>query len=342
MELQSISQVSRLFNISTRTLRYYEQIGLITPVKKENSAYRAYDTAVMTRIQQIIILRKLRIPLRQIKELLTNNSAGKFIEEFERALSEIKKEMAALSTIRSVIESFLEKLYLNGEKPALPDDENLLEIIHSLTISKIKFREEKSMTELNQANEKLNRLTDRDVRVVYLPPATVAAIHLVGDAPETDTGDLLFTFIKDNNLPRIKPDFRHYGFNHPNGSLPDGSDHGYERWVTIPDDMEVSPPFVKKQFAGGLYGAYMIPMGVFDEWNQLYEWANCHEKYEIVWGDPACMSGLIEEHLNAIHHYLWSHEECDRQLQLDLLIPIKEKTRNTEHAQQYGQPDNEN
>ena len=43
MELQTISQVSKFFAISTRTLRYYEQIGLIAPAKKDDFAYRAYD-----------------------------------------------------------------------------------------------------------------------------------------------------------------------------------------------------------------------------------------------------------------------------------------------------------
>ena len=40
MEQHPISQISKLFNISTRTLRYYEQIGLIRPVKQFDSAYR--------------------------------------------------------------------------------------------------------------------------------------------------------------------------------------------------------------------------------------------------------------------------------------------------------------
>lgn len=326
MELQTISQVSKQFNVSTRTLRYYEQIGLITSIKKEGFAYRTYDADVIMRLQQIIILRKLRIPLKQIKEILTNNSTQKIIEEFQRALLEIESEITALSTIKDVIKSFMEKLNLKNESLILSEDKSLLEIVNSLAVSKINFKEEKSMIDLNQANKKLNQLTDKEVRILYLPPSMVAAIHCIGGNPETDTGDLLFAFIKNNNLPEIKPDFRHYGFNHPNGLLPDGSDHGFERWVTIPDDMKVSPPFVKKHFAGGLYAAYMIPMGAFEKWNDLYEWANNHEKYEIVWGDSECMNGFMEEHLNAIHHYLWSHEECDQQLQLDLLIPIREKS----------------
>lgn len=329
MELQTISQVSKQLNISPRTLRYYEQIGLISSVKKEDFAYRTYDENTIVRLRQIIVLRKLRISLKQVAEILKSDGVKTAIEVFENNLSEITDEITALSTIRSIIKSFIEKLNLNETTLALLDDENLLVIVDSLTISKINFKEEKTMDDLNKANEKLNKLTDKDVRIVYLPPTTVASIHRIGGVPETDTGDLLFAFIKDNNLPKIKPDFRHFGFNHPMGSN-NGfpvDDHGYERWVTIPDDMDISAPFVKKHFTGGLYGAHMIPMGAFEEWNWLYEWANTHEKYEISWGDPEYMYGCIEEHLNAIHHYLWSHEECDKNLQLDLLIPIKERSK---------------
>ena len=82
MELQTISQVSKHFSISTRTLRYYEQIGLITPTKKENFAYRVYDMDAITRLRQIIILRKLRIPLKKIAEILHNGDVRVAIETF--------------------------------------------------------------------------------------------------------------------------------------------------------------------------------------------------------------------------------------------------------------------
>ena len=328
MELQTISQLSKLFGISTRTLRYYEQIGLITPTQKEEFSYRVYDEPTIARLRQIIVLRKLRIPLKQIAEIIKSGDVEIAIEAFERNLAEIEDEITALSTIRDIIITFVEKLNIGGAKLTLFDDESLLEVVDALTVSKINFKEDKTMDDLNKASEKLNKLTDKNVRIVYLPPATVASVRCIGGAPETDTGDLMFAFIKDSNLTQIKPDFRHYGFNSPDGVSPyNGDDHGYERWVTIPDDMEVPKPLIKKHFPGGLYGAHMIPMGAFDEWNLLYEWANNHEKYEILLGAPECMYGLLEEHLDAFHHYLWSHEECERQLQLDLLIPIREKSK---------------
>lgn len=61
MELQTLSQISKFFHLSTRTLRYYEQIGLIQSEKKDVYAYRVYSEDTIKRLQQIVILRKLRI-----------------------------------------------------------------------------------------------------------------------------------------------------------------------------------------------------------------------------------------------------------------------------------------
>lgn len=173
----------------------------------------------------------------------------------------------------------------------------------------------------------MSKLTDRDVRIICLPPSTVASIHKIGcePGPETITGNILFDFIKTSNLPAVTPGFRHYGFNNPDEPV-HGDGHGYERWVTIPDDFEVPAPLVKKNFSGGLYAAHMIPMGAWDEWMWLHEWVVNSERYDFRWGtigDGIC--GWLEEHLDAPHHYLWPPNECDKLLQLDLLIPIKER-----------------
>ena len=138
MELQTISQISKQFNISTRTLRYYEQIGLIQPVKKEDFAYRTYDNKTVVRLQQIIILRKLRIPLRQIADILKSEDTAVAINAFSKNLAEIEDEITALSTIKNVIKALLDRLHLQREILRLLDDESLLDIVDSLTVSKIK------------------------------------------------------------------------------------------------------------------------------------------------------------------------------------------------------------
>ncbi len=322
MELQTISQLSKKFNISTRTLRYYEKLGLISSIRKDEFGYRTYDEDIIMKIQQIIILRKLRIPLKQIAEILRSDSTQVAIQVLESNLSEIDDELTSLSTIRDIIKIFIEKLNLSTDKFMLPDDESLLELVDSLTMTKINFKEKKTMEDLNNANAKLNKLTDKDVRIVYLPPSTIAAYQYIGDEPEMHCRKVMDTFVLDTGLTKIKPDLRHFGFNAPN---PDETGyHGYEMWVTIPDNMEVPEPIIKKKFKGGLYAAHMIPFGAFEEWDWLNQWVSDSDKYEYTgsW-DSSIMFGWLEEHLNYFNHVHLPNSEPP-ELQLDLLIPIKE------------------
>lgn len=61
MELATISKVSRRLGISTRTLRYYEQIGLIQSDKLDDYAYRVYSPETITRLNQILYFVKATI-----------------------------------------------------------------------------------------------------------------------------------------------------------------------------------------------------------------------------------------------------------------------------------------
>ena len=307
MELQTISKVSRCFGISTRTLRYYEQIGLIYSSKKDDFAYRAYDEFNISRLRQIIVLRKLRIPLKKIAEILKSGDATVATVAFEKNLAEIEDEITALTTIRGIVKTFIERLNLNVAIFSLPDDESLLEVLDALTVSKINFKEEKTMADLNKASETLNRLKDEEVRIVYLPPATVLSHHAMGDDGPHDP--LLEAF--ERELAKIKPDFRHYGYDHNIGDLP-----GYERLVTIPDDMDVNPPFTKRHFPGGMYAACVLPVYDYEKgWGRLVQWADASEKYEHV-KNIQC----LEEHSTAAVILTGA------EMYIDLLLPIKLRT----------------
>ncbi|WP_438433725.1 MerR family transcriptional regulator [Gorillibacterium sp. sgz500922] len=326
MELRTISEVTRAYQVSTRTLRYYEKIGLLQSVKIEGYAYRTYDQAAVQRLEGILFLRKLRIPLKEIPKVLGDGETEAAVAVFQEKIRELAEEIEALSAIRAVVERFAVRLAETAGIAAPPlvlEDKDLRGLIEALPVTKPKFKEELTMQELNQADRQLSKL--KDVRIVYLPPSTVASVHQIGGNPEQETGEKLQQFMEQTRLAERKPDLRHYGFNHPNGEQPDGSDHGYERWVTIPDDLELPEPFVKKSFPGGLYAAHMIPLGNFEEWGWLSDWVQENGEYEENYGDPACMHGLMEEHLNYINLYPLTPEELGRTLQLDLLFPVKHR-----------------
>ena len=177
------------------------------------------------------------------------------------------------------------------------------------------------MNDLNQADKALGKLTD--VRIIYLPPAAVAASHFIGDEPEAVAGGRIMEFARARNIAAIKPDVRMYGFNHPN-PVDETNAHGYEFWLTIPDDMDVPPPLIKKRFEGGLYAAHMIRMGDFQEWQWLDDWVKASEEYEYRGsGSQENMCDMLEEHLNLYTHLV--EGEDDGFMQLDLLIPVRKK-----------------
>lgn len=325
MNLTTISEISKKLSISTRTLRYYEQIGLIESVKKDDYAYRTYDEATVTRLQQILILRKLRIPLKQIALILKSENTAAIIDAFQQNLAEVDDEITALSTIRDIINTFISRLKdsINQDiKLNLLDDTALLEAVDALTVQKEPLKEEKTAKDLQAASETLLKLTDRDVRIVYLPPCAVASVYAEGTepGPELITADMVDKFIMDTNLKEEYPASRHFGFNNPDEPV-HGEGHGYERYITIPNDMEVTLPLVKKHFIGGIYATRTIPMGAWDEWFALHEWVCSSERYEFRWATIDGVCGWIEEHLN---YWDWN-DSTDEYRQIDLMIPVKPK-----------------
>ncbi len=324
MEL-TISQVTQYFDVTARMLRYYEKMGLITPFHKDDYAYRCYDEESIKRLQLIIVMRKLRIPLKQIAVILRNSGQRETLEIFRENISRLDGEIKSLKTVRSALSAFVTRLDGSTSSMDLLDDSELMEAVNALSLSKSALKEKVKMSELNQANETLNK--DLNVRIVLLPPFTVASNHVIGHDPEEIVDKPVDKFIRDTRLYEIKPDARYFGFNHPNPGILEEGVHGYEVWVTIPDDMEVPEPLVKKTFEGGLYAALTIKFPEFQYWGELEKWVKNSTEYELNYSELGLeiMGGCLEEHLNWVYssHMGWPENGIDGQL--DLLMPIKRR-----------------
>jgi DNA-binding transcriptional MerR regulator len=67
---RSIQDVARLAGVSSRTLRHYDQIGLLPPSSTGHGGLRRYDDAALRRLQRILLLRDLGLPLTEIADVL--------------------------------------------------------------------------------------------------------------------------------------------------------------------------------------------------------------------------------------------------------------------------------
>lgn len=170
--METISQVSQQFNISARMLRYYEKKGLISSMRIPDYSYRVYDEEAVKRIQQILVLRKLRIPVQQIAVILDDASQKQALEILQKNLSELDEEIAALGTLRDILGTLVFKLNESIRERVRLDilkDTELLEILHVMKPLKTNLKEELYMDQLMDANKVLEE--KMDVRIVYLPPA---------------------------------------------------------------------------------------------------------------------------------------------------------------------------
>ena len=67
----SINKLAKMASVSTRTLRYYHQIGLLEPLRVSASGYRIYGGAQVDRLQQIMLYRELGVALEDIRALMS-------------------------------------------------------------------------------------------------------------------------------------------------------------------------------------------------------------------------------------------------------------------------------
>lgn len=325
--MTTITEVSRTLDVSTRMLRYYEQQGLIRSGRRPDYAYRVYDEENVNRLRIILVLRRLRVPLKAIGQILSDCDASQAIAILQSRVQEVEGEMRSLTAIREVLTMFIGRIAGTQDaarRMELLGDEDLLRVVRALSLSNPTLKEKVIMSEINHAEQEQWRKLN--VRLLQLPPMTVAAFHYVGPDPEEHAGDMASRFVRESRLYDVKPDSRMFGFNHPNPS-PDRPHYGYEIWLTVPEDMDVPAPGVKKAFPGGLYAAHAIDFGSFHEWGWLAQWVENSPDWAGSGSPegPENMFGGLEEHLNWVRaaHMGWPEDGLSGKI--DLLHPIRKR-----------------
>lgn len=116
----TVQQLATLAGVSTRTLHYYDEIGLLIPSRVKNNGYRYYEEDELLRLQQILFFRELEFPLEEIKRIMSSPAfdMSKALKD-HRKLIELKKER--LSKLIETIDKTLKKI----NKKITMDDQEL-------------------------------------------------------------------------------------------------------------------------------------------------------------------------------------------------------------------------
>lgn len=96
----TVQKLSRLAGVSTRTLRYYDEIGILKPARINSSGYRIYGEEEIDILQQILFYKELGINLDAIKSILEDPSFNKLtsLKDHHSKLLEKRKQLDLLIT----------------------------------------------------------------------------------------------------------------------------------------------------------------------------------------------------------------------------------------------------
>lgn len=102
MELK-IQEAARLAGVSIRTLRYYDEIGLLPPGRVTQAGYRLYDDAAMARLQEVLFFRELGFALEDIRAIMTDPGYDRE-EALRRHRAMLKKKRAQIDSLIDLVD----------------------------------------------------------------------------------------------------------------------------------------------------------------------------------------------------------------------------------------------
>lgn len=110
-ELLQIGEVARLVGVSTKTIRYYHEIGLLAEPERTESGYRLYTAQHLLRLQRIRRLRALGLSLERIREILdeaTENNESTLRAALHALVEETAAQILELEERRAFLQQLLE------------------------------------------------------------------------------------------------------------------------------------------------------------------------------------------------------------------------------------------
>ena len=107
----SIQEIARLAGTTSRTLRHYDDIGLLLPTRIAPNGYRQYDETALVRLQRILLLRELGLGLPQIADVLdTGSRTTTEASALETHLALLREEQNRLARQIASVESTITAL----------------------------------------------------------------------------------------------------------------------------------------------------------------------------------------------------------------------------------------
>ena len=120
----NIGKAAKLSNLTVKTVRYYADIGLVSPEKNNNTGYRDFSEDDVARLQFVSKARKFNFTIQECEELLSlysdKNRSSKEVKSLTlEKISEIDAKLFELKELRQQL-SFLANNCQGNDRPDCP------------------------------------------------------------------------------------------------------------------------------------------------------------------------------------------------------------------------------
>lgn len=159
----TVSKLAKISGVSNRTLRYYDQIGLLKPARINESGYRIYGQKEVDLLQQIVFYRELDVSIDEIKEIIQQPSFDQ-TQALENHFYNLKQKRTRLDQIIKTVE----KTIASKKGEVIMEDKEKFE---GFKAQKIQENENKYGSEIrasygnetiNKSNQKFSNMTEAE------------------------------------------------------------------------------------------------------------------------------------------------------------------------------------
>ena len=152
-----INEVEQLVGVTKRNIRFYEKEGLLSPGRNKENGYRDYGEADVTVLRQIKLLRKLDVPLEEIRRM--QQGALTLTDGLRRHMIQLERQQQNLATMQRLCQELADA---GAQLPGLEADDWL-----------------GRMERMEQEGTRFVNIRKKDTMARYLGPV-IAALVFVG------------------------------------------------------------------------------------------------------------------------------------------------------------------
>lgn len=120
----TVARLAELAGVSVRTLHHYDQVGLLVPNRRSDAGYRMYGVRELARLREVLVWRRLGLPLAEVAQLLDDPAADR------AAVLRAQRELVRTRAARlSALAAALDDAISSNEAGTMTTDHRIIEAL---------------------------------------------------------------------------------------------------------------------------------------------------------------------------------------------------------------------